>query len=312
MGGVAEWGQGAMAHVVLLRRSADADGEVQLLLQRRAAHKGRDVEWGVCGGSLDAAEKQHSKGSDEAAAWYARRRAALREAVEECGGAAEGPPPAVVSLPPLPGLLPGTPPLPAVQREVRLPPTLLRMAELAEVTVPIQHTRQPTWFFVYLLDLARDGDYCTDRWRPRPERQCAHEVDPRRQEYGGGKYVCEHGYMWCACPLPLPFLPSPSSLQPRALLSPPEGAPTAAQVPAPAAGGERRPCVRLREADGALGAAPLPAGGLPGRAAIGGVVPLRLAGQPQPHVPGDAAGDANQALGRRAALEPRQHARARA
>ena len=39
---------------------------------------------------------------------------------------------------------------------------------------------------VYLLDLARDGDYCTDRWRPCPERQCAHEVDPRRQEYGGG------------------------------------------------------------------------------------------------------------------------------
>ena len=70
--------------MLLLRQGGPSqDGELQVLLQRRSANpaKKRPVEWGVVGGSLDPAEKQHSRGGDQAAAWYARRRAALREAV---------------------------------------------------------------------------------------------------------------------------------------------------------------------------------------------------------------------------------------
>ena len=171
-----------MAHVVLLRHGpSEQDNELQVMLQRRSAHpqKKRPVEWGVVGGSLDPAEKQHSRSRDEAAAWYARRRAALREAVEECGGALSGPPPVAASLPPLPGLQPGCPPMPAVQRQCRLPPTLLMMADQPHLTAAIEHAEQPTWFFVYLLSPARDGEYCTDSWRPTPEAASSHEVDHR-------------------------------------------------------------------------------------------------------------------------------------
>ena len=192
-----------MAHVVLVRQGPpEQQGELQVLLQRRSANpsKRRPVEWGVVGGSLDPAEKQRSRAGDRADAWYARRRAALREAVEECGGALDGPPPVTVALPPLLGLDKGCPAMPAVHRQCRLPPTLLLMAESPHLTAAIEHASQPTWFFVYLLSPARDGAYCTDSWRPTPETSSAHEVDHTRHEYpraeGGAPYVCVDGYMW--------------------------------------------------------------------------------------------------------------------
>jgi 8-oxo-dGTP pyrophosphatase MutT (NUDIX family) len=192
-----------MAHVLLLRQGGPSqDGEMQVLLQRRSANpvKRRPVEWGVVGGSLDPAEKQHSRGADQAGAWYARRRAALREAVEECGGALAGPPPVTVRLPSLPGLYKGCSAMPAINRQCRLPPTLALMADSPHLTAAIAHAAQPTWFFAYLLSPARDGAYCDDSWRPTPEAASAHEVDHTREQYhrtgGGAPYVCVDGYMW--------------------------------------------------------------------------------------------------------------------
>jgi hypothetical protein len=67
-----------MAHVVLVR---DHGAEVQVLLQRRSAGRGTPVMWGILGGSLEAAEKQHSRGADAGAAgccWLLAAAAAAR------------------------------------------------------------------------------------------------------------------------------------------------------------------------------------------------------------------------------------------
>ena len=95
--------------------------------------------------------------------------------------------------------------MPAIDREVRLPPGLLGMIDDPGRTVAIAHAHQPTWFFVYLISAAADGEgYASgDAWRPTPEPAFAHEVDPSRHEYvaaggggGGALHVCVDGYMW--------------------------------------------------------------------------------------------------------------------
>ena len=156
-----------MAHIVLVRQ--DSGGELQLLLQRRSPHRGQQATWGVVGGSLEAVEKGLSNGQDIDAAWYARRRAALREAIEEAGGDERMPGGslALPALKPAPKMSKNLAPMPPIERagDVRLPPTVLRMVDEPQLTVPIKHGAENTFFFVCVLDSRRDGSYCCD-WPP--------------------------------------------------------------------------------------------------------------------------------------------------
>lgn len=165
-----------MAHVIFVRPSSRPDGGYDVLLQRRAAlpEKRKPCMWGIVGGnkhpaersltchhsicptnfslltlvgSIDPAEREHSRNAkhDAEKAWSARRRAALREAIEEAGGQqipAPGqqlPPASRAEVPALTGISRRCPPMPPVDRCVRLPPGTMAMVDDPRCVAVLQY-----------------------------------------------------------------------------------------------------------------------------------------------------------------------------
>ena len=182
-----------MAHLMFVRKGADK--AFQILLQRRGRGVNEGSTWGLPGGSLDGAERSMSRDRNLSPLlqWYARRRAVIREAIEEAGDPDRGPNFEVY----LPELQHGEQFSPAVLTRACLPFGMARALDdwhgiWIRGIVP---SSPGTFYFVYLISEPGDGPFFCGSgevdWQPRAQPQCRWENDEAFR--GGG---CTLGYCW--------------------------------------------------------------------------------------------------------------------
>ncbi len=181
-----------MAHVILCRRRGP---DYEVALHCRTDRFPRDDQqpgtWGLPGGGMEPSEKELSRGKSFPAKdrWYARRRCAVREVIEECG-ASKDPLPTSDTQPFIQPL--GT--APGLCETVKIPRRLLRAALPADIAPP-ERVRinavqtNGSYFFVYTLTEA-DGAY--QNWRPRAMKTCGGEHPRWEVNESEGHY----GYVW--------------------------------------------------------------------------------------------------------------------
>jgi 8-oxo-dGTP pyrophosphatase MutT (NUDIX family) len=156
-------------------------------------------KWGLPGGSLEAAERAISRDRtvDSDYQWYARRRAVIREAIEEAGDSCQGPSFDIT----LPELWHADQYSPAVDATTCLPKGMALALDDSQGILIRGITPSPpgTFYFVYLISKTIDGAFfcahSANPWQPRAQPYCRWENDEAFR--GGG---CRLGYCWAPLP----------------------------------------------------------------------------------------------------------------
>ena len=172
-----------MAHLILLRIN-EANKDLEILLHLRSACVSAGGTWGTIGGGLDQDEKdliKHTKSEDVAK--MVRRRAALRETIEEGGGGKN----LMIKEPfTMPSYREGKWELKQHKfSRVCLPKRLFSLHTNESLVTELKDVYFNSHFYFFMTDKQEDGDI--SNWQPRAQRSFRYEIN---------ESVAKYGYIW--------------------------------------------------------------------------------------------------------------------
>jgi 8-oxo-dGTP pyrophosphatase MutT (NUDIX family) len=168
---------------MLIMKRDPTSGRYQVLLHRRGRGLREEYHWGIPGGGLERYERG-ALGTDGDLNTAIRRRAALRETIEETG---RGKLTDLIGSDVSVGAIEGTPIRAMKFKNVLVPEGMKRMVSDSSVTVAV-----PSQFpvFLYVLDPSLDGPFIS-HWCPRAMEPCRGEIDEFYDKHG-----VVYGYKW--------------------------------------------------------------------------------------------------------------------
>ncbi len=184
-----------MAHIVICKR--DMNNRLLVLLHRRSGLVREPFHWGIPGGAFENDERRviKHKSVPNRIKFCIKRRAALRETVEEAGGGYLVNNNGEVSTPKQ-IFVDGIPEYGIPQLEfddINLPPSVLKLADINSRTKVLQArygTDRETSVCICVLDPNIDNNYI-NYWIPRAIPHYRNEID---ETYTKGN--CIYGYKW--------------------------------------------------------------------------------------------------------------------